>query len=469
MINNVIIAILLAIAAFFYLRKRYGLTFVTAFVYLTAAPLLSLRGSEINSSYALTAVLFVLTIIDFLRFKKERPKSFSLVLFAGCMGLVTVAYTLGFFLHGSASIKSFIVAMAGELNVFVLCILLAWLLLKCPTAKLKRVVSTSIVAFTVIDAAMIFYQKSYFYQAYRMMDQLYVADSRFKPLFVMWKAGAFDRVSGTFYTPIVLGTTLLLSVALLTAYIVMSKKPGIRWWAVGLAMLMTAGGILAFSKTYMLGVPLLLVVALILIPFLREKTGRLLARLGVLTVGLVITYAAVYFLLPKELDPVKRYYYGFILNPFMSLETRYQGIIEPAVNKVNEGPMAEAGIAFDAFGMFRRSPIFGVGPLPVHGEFLGDSQFIVALHGGGILAALGYAVFYAVAFVRAFLRRNLATMLLVAVVAMGSFASVMLTLPSTLPFVALIIRLGSLEREQKGMPGDELKEKLTADTTSALW
>ncbi|HHX36421.1 MAG TPA: hypothetical protein GX717_00395, partial [Clostridiaceae bacterium] len=388
-------------------------------------------------------LLTLLLIINRTRKKLWLPFHAPLLGFLFFMALAMLAFVVGYLLYGTAGFKTFAVAMMGEINVIWLVALLALILLQLDRSTVKRTLATAFAVFMLITSALVLYQKINFVSAYRFMDVFYVSNYRFKPLFMMWKADGFDRVMGPFFTPILLGTTLLLVVAVLLAYLLSEARSWLSYFATGIILLATAIGILSFSKTYMLGVPLLFLVTLVLIFLIKEKRRERLTRLLGLFLLVVAVYALVYVSLPEHMDNIKHYYYDFLLKPFGALSSRYEGIAEPMVNQIAEdAPKAVNGIAKNAFAIFKEHPLFGVGPVPIRGEFLGDSQIIVTLHNGGIVASLAYLIFYIGNFVRSFINKDLTRMLIIIALGMGCVASMMLTLPSTLPFIALLIYLG---------------------------
>ena len=93
-------------------------------------------------------------------------------------------------------------------------------------------------------------------------------------------------------------------------------------------------GILSFSKTFMLGVPLIFLVAVVILLFNRRERSVRLGRLGILFLLTVAVYGFVYIALPEHMVNVKNYYYGFLLKPFGSLSSRYEGISESTVNNI---------------------------------------------------------------------------------------------------------------------------------------
>lgn len=441
MINNIVIGIFLAIVLVTQARKRPDLTFVTSFIYLTCAPLIQLGSRSVNNLYALTPLL---ALIDLIR---RRPPLFrfrTLNLYMICMAVVLLSYGVGYWMHGTASLPTAALAMLGEVLVIATVVLMARLLYRLELKSVQRALLTGITVFVAVNTAMVLFQKLFFIPSYRLMDAFYVSDSRFKPLFVMWKTGAFDRVMGTFFTPVVLGTTMLLASAVLTAYILNTRFGRAQIGALAMIMLMTAGGILAFSKTYMLGLPILLGIACMPVLFSKKDRAGRLRRWLVILAGTAAVYVLVYVLLPPDLVKVRNYYYGYLLRPFGALLSRYQGIAEPAVNRISEAAQGagDQGITAQAFDFFLKHPVFGVGAAPAAGEFLGDSQLMFTLHSGGAVGALGYLAFFGAQFVRSLRDRNLFSLLVIAVVAMCCISAAMLTLPSTIPFLAVLIRMG---------------------------
>ena len=123
-----------------------------------------------------------------------------------------------------------------------------------------------------------------------------------------------------------------------------------------------------------------------------------------------------------------------LLKPLVHFSSRYEGISESTVNNIakEEVTSGHEGIATDAFGIFKCID-FGVGPVPIRGEFLGDSQFIVTLH-NGLVAAGAYFILF-LSFCSSVQSTGPYENFCYCGVGHGSFASTMLTLPSTLPLL----------------------------------
>jgi len=70
------------------------------------------------------------------------------------------------------------------------------------------------------------------------------------------------------------------------------------------------------------------------------------------------------------------YYFGFIVtNPLEALKTRY----------IYESVPVDTQLTYD---IIKANPILGVGYTSPLGEFIGDSEYLVAMHHGGIVSLL---------------------------------------------------------------------------------
>ena len=92
-----------------------------------------------------------------------------------------------------------------------------------------------------------------------------------------------------------------------------------------------------------------------------------------------------------------------------------------------------------AFGVFVKHPIIGVGPLPVEGEFMGDSEYISILHDGGILRFLTYGYFYCGLALYYFLRKCNHELIMLVGIGMGAVSMMVFSYGCIIPFMAYCI------------------------------
>ncbi|MDI9470546.1 MAG: hypothetical protein QM296_10110 [Bacillota bacterium] len=475
MLNNLILMPwLLAIAAA-WLRRRPDWAVGMAGFYCLAAPSLVLpSGRAINPTYPLTLLLLVLVLLDGEgrgRWRERFSPRAPLGGYVAMMAVVALCYGAGFAFNGNEGWKAFFSIMVGYANVWLLLLLLALLLLRLPAARQLETMLGLTVALVVTGLVFSVLQRGFYQIGWPLTWQLYQTDSHQAPLLAMQEEGVFSRSFGPFYSPTIFGTSLLLSIGVLAAIII---RPTVsdpvpvrrqRLLALPLLGLSISLGIFAFAKSVIIGVPFMLLYSLLLLPPLlvlrrrldggtgagklrldgdfraawRRSVSELARPLAVMAVVAFFAYFITWFLIPSWQPGARAYYYGFLINPFGSLETRY-GLPTDMINI--DRPPRDGGILISALLQFFEHPVFGVGPLAVAGEFLGDSQINKVLHNGGIVAALAYVVFYARLYWLGLGSKDRVIVILTPLVLLGCLATPLLDTRQSVPVLALLLARG---------------------------
>ncbi len=467
MINNVIVIAALLVISFFYLRERYEAAAVATTVLSIMAPTLKIGEGSFNAAYLMTLWLLSLFVIDHVKKKtwpsiEKGPVRTMLILFIVSRFITITAYLIGYLQHGTAALPTIFGALAGNINLSVLVVCIAYILTKVERKRLVPIIYQS--AAIVAGVNLVFYvlQRFFFDIGFSWTYALYMSPDRIAPLENMREIGAFDRIFGSFFTPTLMGTTFLYLIVLLLAWYFASRQEHHVWPILTVVSVLTFIGINSFSKVLILGIPAILLLSIPCLFILnRSKLVKpnLTRYFFLVTAAIALVFTFTYFVFPAELINVKNYYYGMILEPLNSLTTRYQipENINPGVIEAGE-EIPDAGMTVSALMFFRQHPIFGVGPVAVGEEFIGDSQIIMALHHGGIIGTLGYLIFYVTAFIKTIQKRNLMGFLLIAAIFISCAATVTLDYRQTMPFVAMLILIVTGSDHEFGpVPG---KEKL---------
>lgn len=447
MVNNIIVVLSLLLTSTFYLKQRYQAAFLTVISLAMLAPTLQINGSYLNAAYLMTVWLFATIVIESIRDKRlpklEKTES-RILLWVFIVSRVWSigAYVIGYVQNGTAGISAFMGALLGNINLFVLVVLLVYMGLKMPKKRLLPVFFQSAVLLAAVNVVFYVLQRFFFEIGYDLTYSLFMSPDRSFPLETMKAIGAFDRIFGSFFTPTVLGTTFLYMIVILLAwYFVTQKELLLPMFAT--IIVLTYVGITSFSKLIILGLPAMIVYLFVcLLIMKRSKTLKpiKLNNFWVMTSLLVAVFVVAYLTFPQELINVKNYYYGMLMKPLNSLTSRYKipTNINPDIIEAGE-PLPDAGKTVDALNFFRQHPIFGVGPIAVADEFIGDSQVSMVLHHGGIVGAVGYLLFYGYAFIKGIQKQNLMVISLIAALFIGCLASNTLDYRHTMPFIAFII------------------------------
>ena len=135
------------------------------------------------------------------------------------------------------------------------------------------------------------------------------------------------------------------------------------------------------------------------------------------------------------------YYFGKLLNPFSAFETRYGDLdkwdkgISNTENTGNTEGKTEGNLE-KTMEVIKKNIVIGVGPASIEGEFVGDSQYVVSLHDGGIINFLIYLLLYSFLFIKGWKEKRLETCTLVVIVAMECLFIPIFSCAYAIPFIA---------------------------------
>ena len=273
----------------------------------------------------------------------------------------------------------------------------------------------------------------------------------------------FIRIMGTNYSPTVLGIISLLMIAYFVSQILNNKK--VYFWYI-LALFL---GLFAFSKSAILGTWIIILLGMLLEIFVKRKITNILIFKWLKCIGITLsTYIFVcIFASLIGLSAFVNYYYFESFNIRKAVSTRYGNILENTQtqeerivpisdgesdsiisNKENSSEMSyenknleqtNDGNLIEAFEVFKEHPVFGVGPGSLRGEFVGDSQFIMVLHDGGISAFIIYGIFFGGLLVQKIKKKDIKNSLIICALGMGAFSLPVFILGCTIPFLGSVL------------------------------
>jgi len=191
--------------------------------------------------------------------------------------------------------------------------------------------------------------------------------------------GVFPRLYGLNYSPVLLGAKSLLCFTSSLFGIIQKTNPETKRKLLVLLMLSLINGIFSFSKTFILG-SLLSLFIYILFFLINVIKMRLIQIREIILIVLIGICFIVIIINSKNLSTITKlpfsYYFGFIVtNPLEALKTRY----------IYESVPVDTQLTYD---IIKANPILGVGYTSPLGEFIGDSEYLVAMHHGGIVSLL---------------------------------------------------------------------------------
>lgn len=191
------------------------------------------------------------------------------------------------------------------------------------------------------------------------------------------QGGTFLRAYGLNYSPLLLGLKSLLCFTSSLFSLGQRLNLGTTRRLQVIIVLSMVNGILSFSKTFVLGATISLLVYVLRL-FVTSLRFRLIgARAVSLPVCIIICLALVVAnssVLESATGLPFRYYFGRVVaRPLETLRSRYAYDYVPADTQLT-------------YDVIRANLVLGVGYTSPLGEFIGDSEYLIALHSGGLVS-----------------------------------------------------------------------------------
>jgi hypothetical protein len=363
-----IISFFLAVINTALLIKNFekGLTFYLIMIFL--APNINFIGRTISYEIFFFPVLVIL----FLLFVKDKTIRFSRVV------LLLFGYFILLIFSTFLSITLYNCDVSWVPIIGVLRIIFLLLILTQFGPINTKLIRTVLVTVLTVNCIFAFIQLSnpssvvFFASAYGKESQV--------PLLAMAKMGYFSRAVGSFGSPVNLGAFALLCFAYFLGLLLDRNRnlPNI----LGLCMAFICG-ILSCTKTFILGVPILVLLGIMFFVFISKKEIKA-PSLKTIKYVLIIIFLLV-FMGPWTVSYVEskgvpiHWYLAFLEKPFEALETRYDSY---------------TGGQAQAIKVTKENPIIGVGFTNPQGEFKGDSTYVGILHDTGLIGAIIFLIIF---------------------------------------------------------------------------
>lgn len=220
--------------------------------------------------------------------------------------------------------------------------------------------------------------------------------------------GGFPRAVGTMGTPVDLGALSLIAFGISYDRLLRLEYNSILFVSILISIFL---GIVALSKTSILGIPILLVLGYVVNSSLNfykiftfKPQNYLYAIIFTFPLASIIYYFG-YTLV--EYGYNLTYYFEFFGDPLRALESRYSG----------------AGALGQTIDVAMDNLFTGVGFTAPRGEFLGDSSYVLALHRAGILGVLSVISTYLILFYRLIRKKEMAILIPLAALAITGLAT----------------------------------------------
>lgn len=419
-----------------YLKNKRQSLLLTAIIGYFCCPVFKVGGMAVNGTYFITLILALICLMEYAGGKTRLA---GLRLYYLLFVILSVHFMLYATLVNGVADSRLIVSLLGQVNIFMgvlECALLYQTVERPQEVLRKAVIITNIMHITFGCLQLVSVKWGYL-----ITDQLFASPGRDGPLKVMRDIGDFYRIFGATYSPTILGGYILVAFTFLLAYVLRERKKKIGRDLSALALTLLIG-LLAFSKTVILGVFIILVLEVGWCIFHLKKCNKKAlfqctgVMLGIFLLVIVIAY-------PTRLWGQVQYYFGKILSsPASALNTRYgNGVMDTSLKTLTASNQisAYANTTYLTTALIREHPLVGVGLVPVMGEFIGDSQYITVFHHGGVLLFLIFFFFYLSVFGEHYRRGKLAQFMVLAAIALCGVSMNSLEISVMVPFIAFCL------------------------------
>lgn len=419
-----------------YLRKKRQHLLQAVIIGYFCCPVFKVGGVAINGTYFIT---FILALICLITYAEGKTKMAGLRLYYFLFIILNIYFMLNATLVNGVNDSRLIVSLLGQVNIFmgVMECALLYRTVEKPQEILKKAVITTNIIHVIFGCIQLLSVK----WGYLITNQLFASPDRNGPLKVMWGTGNFYRMFGASYSPTILGGYILVAFTFLLACVLEKRKKRMGRDLCLLTVTLLIG-LLAFSKTVILGVCIIFVLEAGWCVFHLNKCNKkaLFQCMGVIIGAFLLVIVIAY---PTRLWGQVQYYFGKILrSPTSALNTRYgNGVMSTsfkslvASNKISD----YVNTTYLTMALIKEHPLVGVGLIPIMGEFIGDSQYITILHYGGILLFLVFLFFYLEVFVTHYKSGKLSQFMVLVAIGLCGISMNSLEISVMVPFVAFCL------------------------------
>lgn len=411
----ILLLLILMIVAF--LNEKKGIIIYVIFSLLS--PNLHLSGMQV--SFEIVAFFLIFLILIFKRSQifslyKNWPHRqwvwiyFFLIIISSLIAVIKYDSTISW------------IAIFGYFRVICIIYMLQYVFRENPERQLDNIISPILTVNLIVSIIQLAMPSSV-----QLFYDLYYKDSM-TPLKEVLGLGYFNRAYGTFGTPVLLGVFALFSFAVYLGYYV-EKKP-CRFLTLKILMAVSCG-LIALSKTAILGMPTLVITVFVLgiFGFVKIKNKKILI-IPFLIIG--IGYFMVDLL--EKAGFAISWYIRFLKHPFEAFGTRYD---------------AGTGILTETYEIINQNLIFGVGPTPIGDAFVGDSMYISILYMSGIIGLFLFLGILISAIVINLIEKDTIAVLCGLVILLGGLAAPIDLSIISAPLIAYIFSKVELIREER--------------------
>ncbi|WJY26414.1 hypothetical protein [Sporosarcina trichiuri] len=359
-----IIFIILYLILVLMLLKDIEKGIISYVIFSLFAPNLNINNTQISFEISAFFIVIIILLIKrreiFTLYKKGKVfrqrlwMYFFLLIFSTLVGTIRYESSIG------------IVSIFGIFRTIIVIYLLQFIMKQNEDKVLDKIIwpilfinfITSVIQLTFPESTTFFYN-------------LYYKES-LTPLNEVLRLGYFSRAYGTFGSPVLLGVFSVFSFAVYFGYLIEKKKCKIIYIKLILSI---AIGLMALSKTAILGLPALLIIFyfLALYGIIKVKNRK------TLLIPILVFPMAIGIIKILERQGLFIYYYlEYLLKPFEVFETRYD---------------STEGILANTYMIIKENWFIGVGKISISDIFIGDSMYIDLIYTSGII---GLAVYFSI-------------------------------------------------------------------------
>ena len=410
MINNAINAALCLLTTIFLIRNfKKGLLLYTAAIFL--APVFIIASARISFEILFFPVVFIISLLKSTKISNDK----SLFGYFGYLFLFLIVSMFQIILGNS----SFPIM---DMYAFFRFMFLVYLFHKNFKTDLVKNIDMILTIVLIVNTVFCVCQMSGLLSV-RFFYNLYYKESLY-PLKGQLEIGSFSRAFGSFGSPLIIACVSALSFSFYLGTSMFNYEgEKVNHKLLKIAMSLVCG-ILSMSKTVILSIPVIIVVALLYYLIESKKRGKKIKILIFFVAGLAVFLIGFFFLANylNEKGYAINYYLSFLTNPLSSLDTRYSG------NLVNTTAIIKSNI------------LFGVGSAVFTDVYVGDSLYYSLLYQVGVVGLLLFLLPLFVVLLRSFNRNfKIEGLLIMCFLLIGVGSPVQLAF-YTVPFVALFLK-----------------------------
>ena len=388
--------------------------------YLIIAPPLKYNSASIDSMYVVIIYLVFLMILSRkkIRLKKNYISYFVVILFNLILYLLM---TLIF----SSNIGSVLESVLGMLKLPALMILICSLFNN--EVNKEENYDAVFKSALLVNLIGVIIQSVFGVKVRPFFEELYLTNNN-GYYSTLSDGMVYNRKFGFFTSPMLLGVfCAFCAIYFLCRY---SKTKNTKFIFYLIIAIIT--GITSLSKSFILGMPIIIISFIILKMILNEKEIKIskksIKKMIVLIMICPILYMFIFkFYTYMSENSTIDYYLKMITNPIRALESRY-----------NTASSDEILLA-KTYDIINKHFWLGVGLQSIDGEFLGDSSYILALHNGGVISLFTIIIFYFFSIIKAIKKREVEKIVflifwIISGLGMTTFFNVLMVLPFYLYF-----------------------------------